>query len=722
MSFQGLRDSVAGALTGDASLAFKSTFASVAGAVRGRLDPKLERNANDAEQEGPSSATRAPVPESRCAASDDSLFEVTAQLVVEFAASLLPADAPELAVPEPCPRRIARPASALIEHGLRQPHERDRALAQLSHALGLSHSELLVVSLACLVEFRVDVGRLVARLQAPLGGSRPTLGWIERWLRHALGPAADTVQSLLGGNASFTGLLTLAEDTCPLAERALLVPPLLARLLTGSAADREHTRAGALHPERHWVAAELDVQPGPSLLQQAQRHARALEGAGRSLIVRVGARNEGRVAAQRVARELGKRALFIEGTPVDWLAPWLELDHLLPVFLPELGPADTYRKPRIAGYGGPVVVVCGTEGSVESDVRAPLVWKLGVPSRAERQQLWQHALAPSTRHSADRSDAIGVLAQQLAEVRHSFGRIATLGEIACQRAALDARAVTVEDVKCAARDSDSAALEAFAEPIRECVTEEALVVPSHIKDELELLRLRCGLGEGLDARLGPSAKTRYRPGIRALFCGPSGTGKTLAASWLGGLLGLPLYRVDTASVMSKYIGETEKNLSQLLARAEHAGVMLLFDEADSLFGKRTDVKQANDRFANTQTNYLLQRVESYEGSIVLTSNSRDRFDEAFTRRLDAIIEFPNPKPAERRHLWRTHLGEHELTVEELNRLAAHVELAGGHIRNVVLCATAIASSDRRAVGWGDVRRALEVEYRKVNKALPAQVR
>ena len=114
--------------------------------------------------------------------------------------------------------------------------------------------------------------------------------------------------------------------------------------------------------------------------------------------------------------------------------------------------------------------------------------------------------------------------------------------------------------------------------------------------------------------------------MRALFTGPSGTGKTLAAGWIATRLGLPLYRVDLASVTSKYIGETEKNLSQLLARAEQAEVILLFDEADSIFGKRTDITDSNDRFANAQTNYLLQRIENYDGIVLLTSNSQARFD------------------------------------------------------------------------------------------------
>ncbi|HET6232743.1 MAG TPA: ATP-binding protein, partial [Longimicrobiaceae bacterium] len=231
--------------------------------------------------------------------------------------------------------------------------------------------------------------------------------------------------------------------------------------------------------------------------------------------------------------------------------------------------------------------------------------------------------------------------------------------------------------------------------------------------------LRDGLADGL----GASAAARYRPGMRTLFVGPSGTGKTLAAGWLATRLGLPLYRVDLSSVTSKYIGETEKNLAQLLARAEQAEVVLLFDEADSLFGKRTDVKEANDRFANAQTNYLLQRIEAYDGIVVLTSNARGRFDGAFSRRLDMIVDFPMPGPQQRLELWRSHLGTaHALETADLNRLAATADLGGGHIRNAVLAAAAVARRDGTPIGWAHVEGSLAAEYRKLGKPMPAGLR
>ena len=151
-------------------------------------------------------------------------------------------------------------------------------------------------------------------------------------------------------------------------------------------------------------------------------------------------------------------------------------------------------------------------------------------------------------------------------------------------------------------------------------------------------------------------------------------------------------------------------------------MVLLFDEADSLFGKRTDIKDSNDRFANSQTNYLLQRIETYNGIVLLTSNSRARFDSAFTRRLDKIIKFPLPGPEERRALWQSHLGlTHRLSVRQLNQLAAASDLCGGHIRNAVLTAAVLAQPEERPIAFNDVVRGLASEYRKLGRQMPVEI-
>jgi hypothetical protein len=324
-----------------------------------------------------------------------------------------------------------------------------------------------------------------------------------------------------------------------------------------------------------------------------------------------------------------------------------------------------------------------------------------------------------------RKRGLGVLADQLAgEYRHCAGRIAHLASVACHYAAVRDRAVPDRsDVLEANWTAEGAGLDALAQPVRVTVPEHALVIPPIVRAQLDDVILRYRMREQLADGLGGSAAAGYRPGVRALFTGPSGTGKTLAVNWISTRLGLPLYRVDLASVTSKYIGETEKNLSTLLARAEHSEVMLLFDEADSLFGKRTEISDANDRFANAQTNYLLQRIESYDGIVLLTSNSRSRFDSSFTRRLDFLIEFPAPGPAERRALWEAHLGKHTgVSDVELNRIGALVELTGGHIRNAVLTAAVRSKKVRSGVQFTDLLYGLEAELRKLGRQVPVELR
>jgi SpoVK/Ycf46/Vps4 family AAA+-type ATPase len=299
-----------------------------------------------------------------------------------------------------------------------------------------------------------------------------------------------------------------------------------------------------------------------------------------------------------------------------------------------------------------------------------------------------------------------------------------LAQLSLRKAKLNQRdRPSHDDVREAAWTTEEANLGSLEQAVTSRIPDEALVLPNNTRQELYYLLQRCKSRECLDEELGISVKSRYQMGVRTLLVGPSGTGKTLVASWIATKLSLPLYRVDIASVVSKYIGETEKNLASLLAKAEQTEIVLLFDEADSLFGKRTDIKDANDRHANSQTNYLLQRIESYKGIVLLTSNSRGRFDAAFTRRLDKVIEFSLPAPEERRSLWQSHLGDkHSLSIKQLNQLALGSELAGGHIRNAVLTAAVQAKSESRQIAFDDIIVGLESEYRKLGRQIPIEVK
>lgn len=208
-----------------------------------------------------------------------------------------------------------------------------------------------------------------------------------------------------------------------------------------------------------------------------------------------------------------------------------------------------------------------------------------------------------------------------------------------------------------------------------------------------------------------------KPGICGLFIGPSGTGKTLAASVIAHTLGLALHRIDLASVVSKYIGETEKNLQRIFDQAREARVVLFFDEADALFGKRSEVKDAHDRYANIETSYLLQQIEAYSGLCILASNFAQNIDEAFLRRIHVVVDFPLPGVDERLQLWQQ-VWRTDAPVDadlDLDLLARQFELTGGHIKNCLLLAACYAAEEHTAIGMTHLIRAIAREYTKLGK-------
>ena len=188
-------------------------------------------------------------------------------------------------------------------------------------------------------------------------------------------------------------------------------------------------------------------------------------------------------------------------------------------------------------------------------------------------------------------------------------------------------------------------------------------------------------------------------GLNALFAGPPGTGKTMAAEVIAGELQLDLYKIDLSQVVSKYIGETEKNLDRIFTAAESANAILFFDEADALFGKRSEVKDSHDRYANIEIGYLLQKMEEYEGVAILATNLRQNLDEAFVRRMHFVVDFPFPDEEHRRRIWGvTFPREAPLGADiDFCALAREVRLAGGNIKNIALAAAFYAAADGRVI-------------------------
>ncbi|WOJ90447.1 ATP-binding protein [Methylocapsa polymorpha] len=246
---------------------------------------------------------------------------------------------------------------------------------------------------------------------------------------------------------------------------------------------------------------------------------------------------------------------------------------------------------------------------------------------------------------------------------------------------------------------------------------EDLVLPEAQKAALQEIVAQVRQRAKVYDQWGFAAKSARGLGVSALFSGTSGTGKTLAAEIMANELRLDLYRIDLSQVVSKYIGETEKNLRRVFEAAEAAGAVLLFDEADALFGKRSEVKDSHDRYANMEVSYLLQRMESYRGLAVLTTNMQQALDPAFKRRLRFIIHFPFPDEVERAEIWRRVFPrDAPLDGVDVTRLA-RLNVAGGNIRNIALGAAFLAADERSPVRMAHLLRAARAECAKLERPL-----
>jgi SpoVK/Ycf46/Vps4 family AAA+-type ATPase len=250
---------------------------------------------------------------------------------------------------------------------------------------------------------------------------------------------------------------------------------------------------------------------------------------------------------------------------------------------------------------------------------------------------------------------------------------------------------------------------------------DQLVVGAETHGRLIELLQRCRHREGLRAHLGAGFGGSAHVGVRALFVGVSGTGKTLAARLLAAELGKDLYRVNLAAVVNKYIGETEKNLHHILSQAEALDVVLLLDEGDALLGTRTEIRSSNDRYANLETNFLLQRLEQYQGIAIVTTNAAHTIDSAFQRRMDVIARFDPPQAEERLRIWGLHLpADHQIDPIYVQHVSAQCVLTGAQIRNIVLHAALLAVDAGQPIRQGHLEAALRGEYQKAGAVFPMQ--
>jgi len=364
----------------------------------------------------------------------------------------------------------------------------------------------------------------------------------------------------------------------------------------------------------------------------------------------------------------------------------------------------------------PLAATCGRiTGTPPRFGRGAVVLEVGVPTELARAELWRRALPSATPRALPR----------WAAERYTItpGVIGAAAIAATARAAArpDDHALVAADLHDGLRGVLDAKLATLGMRITWRQTWDDLVLPPDAVNEVREFIARIAHRRRVYEEWGFGRKVAKGLGLSALFSGPPGTGKTMVAGLIAEELKLDLYQVDLSKVVSKWVGETEKNLAELFDAAEAGHAILLFDEADSLFAKRTSVQSSNDRYANLEVNYLLQRMESFAGVVILTTNHETAIDEAFRRRLSLRVEFPVPEADERARLWRAMLPTQAAITGALDfaTLGRHFEMTGGYIKNAALRAAFLAADDGQAIAMRHLLRAARAEYQAMGKVIAA---
>jgi ATP-dependent 26S proteasome regulatory subunit len=369
----------------------------------------------------------------------------------------------------------------------------------------------------------------------------------------------------------------------------------------------------------------------------------------------------------------------------------------------------------IEGLNSPLII--STVARLRPSHKAILTFDVQKPSAGEQRDIWQGAL---TGIPVNLNGQVNALVSQFNLNLHKVH--AARAEAMTQQLPSDEPGLAADFAKSlwdACRMQARPRLDDLAQRIEPAATWADLVLPEPQLQTLREIAVHVRQRMTVYETWGFAAKCARGLGISALFAGVSGTGKTMAAEVLANELRLDLYRIDLSAVVSKYIGETEKNLRRVFDAAEEGGAILLFDEADALFGKRSEVKDSHDRYANIEVSYLLQRMEAYRGLAILTTNLKSALDTAFLRRIRFIVHFPFPDAAQREEIWRR-IFPPQTPIEKLNVCKlARLNVAGGNIRNIALNAAFLAADADEPVRMTHLLRAAQGEYTKLEKSLTA---
>lgn len=583
-------------------------------------------------------------------------------------------------------------------------------LRALRKSAGLDHSAIILLITIGLIEEDLRFGLVFETMQGSPGQHRATPSLLNTWGRDET-HWRDSRSNLR--RMRELGLVRVVNPDSPRLEWALEVPSALWDALRGEQNELPGPNMRYRSPQQ---LASMDDLILPDELYERVRSIPGLflDQEAETLIIRGAYRNGRRTIFSAIARELNLGLLEINGVsgPNDErfrvAGPLATALNAFPVIVLDLEPRETVEIPRLTACDLPSGIVLGKQGGVSGEgAEGALTLHVDMPDAALRKQHWQRTGGEAKLRDPD------ALSERFRLTSGNINRVVRLAE---SYAALAKRSeVTLLDAQRATRSLNRQILDALAIRLPVSGDWTQLAVGGDTRRELENLLSRCRHRERLQAQVGSQASA----GVRALFSGPSGTGKTLAARLLASTLQMDVYRLDLSSVVNKYIGETERNLNLVLSRAEELDVILLLDEGDSLLTQRTGVQSSNDRYANLETNFLLQRLESFEGILLVTTNASERIDSAFQRRMDVVISFAPPTPPERWAIWQLHLPpDHAVDYSLLEEVAGRCVLSGGQIKNAALHASLLALEDGGIVTSAMIGAAIEREYRKTGGVCP----
>jgi hypothetical protein len=586
------------------------------------------------------------------------------------------------------------------------PPEASRIL-RLCRAFGLDSLDLDILMIAVAADLDARFERLYAYLQDDVTRRRPSIGTaleicaLSTWSIEARRHFAVGAPLLAGG------LVGIEDTDRPLLTRALRVPDRIVEyLLGGDAPDASIRELITSVPTVELVATtELTevLRRGVALAYFQDRVGSATVSVAAGALAATGARamtldldrmaaaDDPALLARAAAREARLLDAGIVAGPIDALA--------------RVAPGAIRA---LADVPVPVVLVGRVAWEAAWSERVPWVADAPLATTDDRKRLWTVGLDPL--------DA-AQLAESMAGFRLSPEQIQRAKRSAHVRSLAQGDGPRTADLQAGARAENASGLDRLARRVEPRARWDDLILPDGTREELTELGARARRRDLVLGEWGLGGGATHGRSVTALFAGDPGTGKTMAAEVVAAELGLDLYVIDLSSVVDKYIGETEKNLDRIFTEADRVNGVLLFDEADAIFGQRSEVRDARDRYANVEIAYLLQRMEQFDGLAVLTTNLRANIDEAFLRRLDAVVDFPMPEVADRLAIWHLHLPERIPTMPDvdLRFMAEHFELAGGHIRNICLTAAYLAADRDGRVSMADIVHGAEREYSKMGR-------